>query len=234
MILDRIARRSLTVSLAVHLVLTGFALVRIPWWSAAPIDHARPETSSEPLPSAVGGELVLAPTPSRSPQPALPALSADQRSLPALPPLPVVAAGAMRPHGVERSSGGRESGRSEVVVPSAGGAETGIAAELRGRSSVARLSHDDDMRRTAANLLQSRIEAQWQRAWRRHRQAVTNRTIFVEIRHDGAGRIRSGRVAPGTTGSSELDLAISHWLTDGGLVLPPFSGDTCIFKVSLW
>ncbi|MBA3683748.1 MAG: hypothetical protein H0W72_00655 [Planctomycetes bacterium] len=232
MILDRIARRSLTVSLVVHALLVAIALVRIPWWTAAPADRAQP--SPEAPMTVDGGELVLAPTLTPTPQPALPALSPDQRSLPALPPLPVVAAGPMRPLGMEHSHGEGERGRSEVVVPSTGRSETGIAAELRGRTSVTRLSHDDDMRRTAANLLQGRIEAQWQRSWRRFRQAVTNRTIFVEIRYDAAGRICSGRVAPGTTGSPELDLAISHWLTHGGLILPPFSGDTCIFKVSLW
>ncbi len=233
MTVDRITRRSISVSLAVHLVLVLIALVRMPWWSSPP-PPPTPSVTAVP-PSSRGGELVLAPEAQRAPVPALPALTAAQQPQPALPALPVVMPAPMRRHELGNpSEGADDHGRRDAALPKAAASNAGVAAELRGRASAPELSHDDDMRRTAANLLQGLIEAQWIRSWSHHRPAVTNRAVFLEIRHDGRGRILAGRVAPGTTGVEELDRAIGRWLTDGGLVLPPFAAGTCLFKVTLW
>jgi hypothetical protein len=222
--MDRVDRRSLAVSTALHALVATATLIGSA--ASAPPQLELPQAAPPPQTSAT--EVILTPereasSAASAQDPALPTLGA--RDLPTFD-VPVI---APSPTGLPDGAGSRGRGgnaTAKLELPSVGGIEDSLSKELRARTSSPALDAETDREVTAANF----IDIQLRRArpkWRAFEADMTNRLLVLRVRVDAQGRVVEALLDPSnprnTTGVQALDRTIEAWAAT--LSLPPIAAD---------
>jgi len=225
--MDRVGTRSLLISTAVHAGLAVAALLAV--GSDALLAPAPDAVVPPPPTPPQHGDLVLAPETATAPPPSripLPTLGPSD-----LPALNVITAGPMRAPDQADSRGRAGVGSGPIDLPPAAMPVGALSEELRSRTRSQAHTLAQELRSTAAVMIEIRLTSHARDIARPYALRITQRRLLLGVVVDRSGVVREIALLAGS-GVPDLDRALRQALT--GLSLPPIeAGVTHYFQIDL-